>query len=66
MEYCLETDRNSFFHCDKTKEGCGHISHRAKVKAEGGRLPVGPINASVAAWLATFCESCGKPVERTP
>jgi len=61
----LKTGEDTFFHCDKEKGGCGHISHYAATEFEhtserpliGKRIP-----REAAEWVATYCENCGKPV----
>jgi hypothetical protein len=54
----LTGNDHTFFHCKE----CGHISHTADTKLPS-HVRCGPITADVAAWVATYCEMCGKPVD---
>ncbi len=55
-----------FFHCDKEKGGCGHISHYAKTELEHtSAKPVLGWRGAGLEWVATYCCSCGKPVQVT-
>lgn len=63
----LDTRGNAFFHCDKEKGGCGHISQYANTELvhTSASPKIGPISRDVAEWVATYCENCGKPVSMT-
>jgi hypothetical protein len=52
-----------FFHCDKAKGGCGHISRYCNSDFTGCNPRPGPWPSEAAAWILKTCTRCGKPVE---
>jgi hypothetical protein len=62
----MKAKGDHFFHCDKEKGGCGHISRYAKTKLEHtSARPVLGWDGLGIEWVATYCYGCGKPVELT-
>lgn len=55
-----------FYHCDKEKGGCGHISRYARTEMEhtSARPLIGKCGPGLE-WVATYCYQCGKPVNLT-